>query len=91
MEQNKEIKALGAKMKFTAEIELEDGTIVKKVVEVDGGVPSEKEMDLTSIDGFLKSFDKYERGVIEARNRIAEEITEEYFNALSKKKTDKTN
>jgi len=72
-------------MEFTAKVTMPDGTVIEKVVNVDGGIPSADEMDFTSMEGFLLSFDKYERGAVKARNQICKDITEEYLKALSKK------
>ena len=48
---------LGAQMEFIARITMPDGTVIEKKVSADGGIPSAEEMDLGSVDGFLKSFD----------------------------------
>ena len=87
MEKNTANKSLGAKMEFTAKVTMSDGTVIEKTVNVDGGVPSIEEFDQSSVEGLLASFDKYERGVIKARNQIGKEITEEYLKSLSKKTT----
>ena len=65
---------LGAQMEFIARITMPDGTVIEKKVSADGGIPSAEEMDLGSVDGFLKSFDKYERAAIKARIEICYEI-----------------
>lgn len=83
---NNKPHALGAKMRLTAVITMPDGTEVKKEMEI-GDLPSD--MDFRSVDGFRQGFDKYERPVVEARNRICEEVTAEYLETLSKKTRDK--
>ena len=77
---------LGAQTEFIARITMPDGTVIEKKVSADGGIPSAEEMDLGSVDGFLKSFDKYERAAIKARNEICNEITDSYLKELAKKK-----
>jgi len=85
---NKEIKR-SAKMEFIARFTLEDGTVVERKVPVDGGVPDRGEMDFSSVEGLLRSFDVYEQATLAASNRLRNEIADEYMTELSKKK-DKT-
>jgi hypothetical protein len=73
------------KLEFIARITSTDGNIIERKVEVDK-IPTLDEFDLKTKKGFLESFDAYEKAVIEARNKIGEEITEEYFSEISKKK-----
>lgn len=56
-----EKEQLSAKLEFTARITLPDGTVIEKVIEADGGIPSAEEMDFHTLNGFRQSFDKYER------------------------------
>lgn len=80
---------LSAKLEFTARITLPDGTVIEKVIEADGGIPSAEEMDFHTLDGFRRSFDKYERAAIDARNRVCKELTDDYVKELSKKRQGK--
>ena len=48
---------LSAKLEFTARITLPDGTVIEKVIEADGGIPSAEEMDFHTLDGFRRSPD----------------------------------
>ena len=76
---------LSAKLEFTARITLPDGTVIEKVIEVDGGIPSAEKMDFHTLDGFRRSFYKYERAARDARKRVCKELTNEYVKELSKK------
>ena len=80
-----EKKQLSAKLEVTARITLPDGRVIEKVVEADGGVPSAEEMDFHTLDGFRQSFDRYEKAIIQARNRVCKDLSDEYMSELSKK------
>ena len=74
------------KIRFTAEIESPDGSIVQRTVEVDSkDLPSAKDFDLSTKEGFLNDFDKLEKAVLEGRNKIGEEIANAYLEESSKK------
>lgn len=83
---NSETKT-SAKMEFTINVTLSDGTVITRKVET--AVPDKGEMDLSSIEGLRRSFDVYERAVIDARNKICNDISKKYMEELSKKKTKK--
>ena len=74
-----------AKLEFVARITMPDGEVIEKTVEASGGVPSHEEFDFSTKEGFLTSFDAYEKVTLNARNQIAEEITKEYLDNVSKK------
>ena len=79
-----------SKIRFTAEIESPDGSIVKRTVEVDSkDIPSLEDFDLSSKKGFLNDFDKLEKAVLEGRNKIGEEIANAYLKESGKKNTSK--
>jgi len=73
------------KLEFIARITMPDGKVIERSVEADGGIPTPDGFDMSTKQGFLESFDTYEKAAIEARNRAAEEITEEYLAEVSKK------
>ena len=66
-----------------------DGTIIEKEIRIDDALPSLKEFDLSTIDGFKHDFDQLERSVLSARNQAAEGLVKEYLEAASKKNTSK--
>ena len=74
-----------AKLEFVAKITMPDGEVIEKVVEASEGVPTYEDFDFSTKEGFLTSFDAYEKATLDARNRIAEEITKEYLAKASKK------
>ena len=63
------------KVKFTAELIDESGN--KIVKEIEREIPNINEYGKP--EEFYEIFDRYEKPVIEARNQIAEEITQEYL------------
>jgi len=73
------------KLEFIARITTPDGKVIERTVEADGGIPTLDDFDMSSKEGFLKSFDAYEKSALEARNRVGEEITTEYLSEVSKK------
>jgi hypothetical protein len=81
------IMAKKAKLEFIARITAPDGKVIERKVEAKDGIPSLDIFDLSSRQAFLESFDAYEKAALEARNKIAEDITGEYLAAVSKKNT----
>ena len=69
------------KVRFIAEIEDDNGNIVKRPVTVETDVPDISEF--IEPTEFYKVFDRFERPVIEARNQLAAEITKEYLEEAS--------
>ena len=67
-------------------VTLSDGTVVEHKDEVPGGVPDRGEMDLGSIEGVIRSFDRYEKSSVETCRKALQEFTDEYMAELSKKK-----
>ena len=63
------------KIRFKAEIIVEDGNIITKEIETE--VPSVTEFGNREM--FYEVFDRFEKPVIEARNQIGQELTEAYF------------
>lgn len=78
-------KSKKAKVEFVARITDADGQVVEKVVSASGGFPSSDDFDLSTKEGFLADFDALEKAVLEARNKAASEISEEYLGLISKK------
>ncbi len=76
-----------AKMECIMRVTLSDGTVVERKMEVPGGVPDRGEMDFSSIEGVLRSFDGYEKSSIETCRKTLQEFTDEYMSELSKKKS----
>lgn len=76
--------AKGARLEFVARITLPDGRVIERMVEADGGIPSPEEFDITDRDGFLATFNRFEQGVIEARDRLCEGVEESLSQELKK-------
>lgn len=72
-----------ARLELTATITMPDGTVVERKVSVDD-LPGD--IDTCSIEGFRRDFDKYERPVVEARNKVCDDITTRYLEELKKRK-----
>lgn len=75
-----------AKMEFVARITLDDGTVIERTVPVEGGIPGRGEMDFSSIDAVIRSFDAYEREAIKASVKLREDISDDYMKEVSKKR-----
>lgn len=75
--------ALSMKMKMTVEIENTEGTKEIRPIVVDTEIPEFD--DFTGPDNFREVFDKYEKAVLKIRNEAAEQATQEYLSAMSKK------
>lgn len=73
------------KMEFIARITDSDGQVIERVVTAADGIPSSDEFDLSTREGFLSDFDSLEKVTLEARNKIGEEIIDEYLELISKK------
>jgi hypothetical protein len=73
------------KFEFVAKITMPDGTVIERTVDADDSIPAPEDFDTSSKDGFLESFDILEKAALEARNRIAEDITEAYLEEVAKK------
>ena len=85
MENNKEqASANGAKLDLVARITLPDGRVVEKKVEAVGGIPAPEEFDTSDRDGFLATYDRFERSVIDARDRLSKSIGETISDELKK-------
>lgn len=72
-------------VEFSARITMPDGQIIEKTVSSTGNFPSPEDFDLSTKDGFLADFDALEKAVLEARNKIGEEISSEFLGHASKK------
>lgn len=72
-------------VEFSARITMPNGQIIKKTVSSTGDFPSPEDFDLSTRDGFLADFDALEKAVLEARNKIGEEISGEFLEHASKK------
>jgi len=81
----KKNKMDNVKLEFIAKITLPDGSVIERSVDADDSIPAPDDFDVSSKDGFLKSFDVLERSTLEARNSIAKDITEAYLEEVSKK------
>jgi hypothetical protein len=73
------------KLEFVARITMPDGKVIERRVDADNKIPAPDDFDISSKDGFLESFDVLEKVTLEARNRIAEDITKAYLEEVSKK------
>ena len=72
-----------AKLEFIARITTEDGREIERreVQEI----PTPEEVDTSSLEAFMESFNEYERSALEARNKIAEDITQAWLDDQAKK------
>jgi hypothetical protein len=73
------------KLEFVAKITLPDGKVIERKVDANDGIPDLDDFETSTKNGFLESFDVLEKVTIEARNRIAEDITRAYMEEMSKK------
>lgn len=81
---DKEDKAMGkAKFEVIARIITDDGREIECKEERD--IPSPESLDIHSLEGFLQTFDEYERSVLDARNKVGEDITQAWLDARAKK------
>ena len=76
-------------VEFSARITLPDGQVIEKTVSTTGDFPSPEDFDLSTREGFLADFDALEKAVLEARNKIGEEISGEFLRDSSKKNSPK--
>jgi len=73
------------KLEFVAKITMPDGEVIEHKVDASDGIPTPDDFDTSTKNGFLESFDVLEKVTLEARNRIAEDITRAYMEEVSKK------
>lgn len=76
-------------VEFSARITLPNGQVIEKTVTTTGDFPSPEDFDLSTREGFLADFDALEKAVLEARNKIGEEISNEFLKDSSKKNSPK--
>jgi hypothetical protein len=74
-----------ARLEFVARITMPDGKVIERRVAAADTIPAPDDFDTSSTSGFLDSFDVLEQATLEARNRIAQEITEAFLDEVSKK------
>jgi hypothetical protein len=73
------------KLEFISRLTTPDGEVIERTVEAADGIPAPEDFDFSSKEGFLEHFDELEKTVLDARNKIAAEITEGYLDIASKK------
>ena len=73
------------KLEFVARITMPNGKVIERRVDAEDGIPAPDDFDISSKEGFLESFDALEKVALDARNRIAEDITGAYLEEVSKK------
>jgi hypothetical protein len=73
------------KLEFIAKITMPDGKVIERKVDANDGIPAPYDFDTSSKNGFLESFDALEEVTLEARNKIADDITGAYLEEVSKK------
>lgn len=76
-------------VEFSARITFPNGQVIEKTVTTTGHFPSPEDFDLSTREGFLADFDALEKAVLEARNKIGEEISNEFLKDSSKKNSPK--
>lgn len=74
-----------AKLEFVARITMPDGRVIEKAVEASEGIPAPDDFDVSAKEGFLASFDAFEKATLAARNKIGDAISEGYMEEVSKK------
>lgn len=85
MKSNDNIPENNMDLEFVARIIGKDGSVIERTVRIEDALPNIKDFDLSTKEGFLRDFDQYEQAVVSARNKIAEDITNEYLEEASKK------
>ena len=69
-------------MTFIARIKDKKGNIIER--EVETIIPDPENMDYSSMDTFLKTFDEVERPALKARNAVGEEAIKAYLEEATK-------
>ena len=72
-------------LELIARVKGKDGTVIEKVIRIADAVPNVKDFDIDTLDGFRKDLDIYEQAMLEARDQMAEGITDEYLKEANKK------
>ena len=67
---------------FIARIKDKNGNIIER--EVETIIPDPENMDYSSTDTFLKTFDEVERPALKARNAVGEEAIKAYLEEATK-------
>ena len=67
---------------FIARIKDKKGNIIER--EVETIIPDPENMDYSSMDTFLKTFDEVERPALKARNAVGEELMKAYLEEATK-------
>lgn len=67
---------------FIARIKDKKGNIIER--EVETIIPDPENMDYSSMDTFLKTFDEVERPALKARNAVGEEAIKAYLEEATK-------
>lgn len=73
-----------AKVEFIARITDGDGKVIEKKVS-GTAFPSSDSFDVTTREGFLSAFNVLEQSVLDARNKVGQEVTTEFLELVSKK------
>jgi len=73
------------KLEFVAKMTMPDGEVIERRVGAGDGIPAPDDFDTSSKSGFLESFDVLEKLTLEARNKVAQDITEAYLEEVAKK------
>lgn len=78
-------------LEIVARITGEDGTVIEKVIKMDGALPNVADFDIDTLDGFRKDLDVYEQAMLNARDQLTEGITDEYLREANKKNKKSSN
>ena len=88
MEKKKEQAPVnGARLELVARYTLPDGRVIEKKVEAAEGIPSPEEFDVVDKDSFLAVLDRYEKGVVDVRDRLVKSVGEAISDELKKTTT----
>lgn len=74
-----------AKLEFIARLTTEDGSVIERRVSAGDNIISPSEVDQSSLDGFLNSFESFEQPAISARNQVGNEIIQAWLDEQAKK------
>lgn len=71
-----------AKLEFIARITTEDGREIE--CKDEQSIPND--IDVSSIDGFLQTFDEFEQSALTSRNKICNQIAQAWLDDQAKKR-----
>lgn len=76
-------------LEFIARITDENGTVIEKKIKLNKALPALEDFDLSTREGLIRDIDTMEKAMVKARDKVTEEIADEYIEKASKKNTQK--